>query len=63
MRAASHLASIFGAFAGLAFIAIPAAQADVTLKEKTSVEGMMRMMNMMDAKCGHGDAGSTPEKK
>lgn len=46
MRFASHLASVFGAFIGLALLVIPAAQADVTLKEKTSVEGMMRMMNM-----------------
>lgn len=48
MRAAHHLALLCGAFVGLAFIAIPAAQADVTLTEKTSVEGagMLRVGNM-----------------
>lgn len=48
MRAAPHLASVFGALIGLAFLAIPAARADITLKEKTSVEGagMLRMGNM-----------------
>jgi hypothetical protein len=47
MRPAPHLVSICGAF-GLALIAIPTAQADVTLTEKTSVEGagMLRMGNM-----------------
>ena len=46
MRSASLPASVFGAFAGLALMAIPVAHADVTLTEKTSVEGVMRMMNM-----------------